>query len=102
MRMGDKEPFHPVPPTCRAWLQKCPTLFVGYSLIDYNFRLLFKSLRWKMDKAKMPNTYSVDPYPDPLIVKIYDAQGQVTFIAEDAWDFCPRLYKAVKNQDMPK
>ena len=54
LRMTDKEPYHPVPVTMKHYLKRWPTLFIGYSLKDYNLRLLFRTLRWKLDKAKFP------------------------------------------------
>src|SRR5882762_10616287 len=94
MRMGDSPPYHAVPERLQVKFKRWPTLFVGYSLLDYNLRLLFKTLRWKMDKAKFPTTYSVDPYPDPLIFDVwYNQNKYVTFIAQDVWNFVPELYR---------
>jgi SIR2-like domain len=102
LRMGDTGPLDPVPLTFRYLFQKWKTLFVGYSLIDYNLRLLFKTLRWKIDKANIPSTYSVDLDPDPLIVDVWDNQQKyVKFVAEDIWTFVPALYEAVKGKEMP-
>ncbi len=96
----DSYAFHPVPETFRYNFKRWPTLFVGYSLLDYNLRLLFKTLRWKMDKAKFPTTYSVDPYPDPLIFDVwYNQNKYVTFIAQDVWNFVPELYRMVTGKD---
>jgi hypothetical protein len=102
LRMTDKDTFHPVPMTFRYNFTRWPTIFVGYSLLDYNLRLLFKTLRWKMDKAQFPQTYSVDPFPDPLIFDIwYNQNKYVTFIAQDVWTFVPELYRMVTGQEMP-
>lgn len=102
MRMADSGPTYPVPGEVMYHLKKLPTLFVGYSLMDYNLRLLFKSLRWKVDLAEVPDTYSVDLYPDPLIVDVYaNERRQVQFIAQNVWEFVPALYKRVRNVEMP-
>jgi hypothetical protein len=102
MRMGDLDQFHPVPETIRFRLKKWPTLFIGYSLIDYNLRLLFMTLRWKLDKARFPRSYSVDRRPDPIIASVYQDQREyVHFIVRDLWSFVPDLYRAVRNEDMP-
>jgi len=102
LRMGDKGNFHPVPETFRYLLKRWPTLFVGYSLLDYNLRLLFKTLRWKLDPAAFPPTYSVDPSPDPLIFDVMFSQRRhVTFIAKDVWTFVPELYSRVTGLEMP-
>ncbi len=103
LRMSDKEPFHPVPETFRFYFKRWPILFVGYSMLDYNFRLLFKTLRWKIDPANIPTTFSVDPYPDALIMQIYSAKEKyVTFIVRDLWAFLPDLYWQVRGREMPR
>jgi hypothetical protein len=102
LRMGDKQPFHPVGKNVLTYLTKWPTLFIGYSLMDYNFRVLFKTIRWQLDAARIPPNYSVDIRPDDLIRDIYENQHRyVTFIVENLWNFVPRLYKAVKKVEMP-
>jgi hypothetical protein len=101
LRMSDREAYHPVPFTFRYRFANWPTLFLGYSLLDYNLRLLFKTLRWKTDVANVPDTYSVDPYPDSLIVKVWSGeQKYVKFIAQDVWTYVPKLYARVKGQEM--
>lgn len=103
LRMSDKESYNPVPLTFRFFFTKWPTLFVGYSLLDYNLRLLFKTLRWKIDPANFPNTYSVDLRPDPLILDVWSNQQRyVKFIAQDVWTFVPDLYRAVTGEEMPQ
>lgn len=102
LRMSDRDPYHPVPETFRYHFKIWPTLFLGYSLMDYNLRLLFKTLRWNVDKSKFPKTFSVDPYPDPVLVKVYSQQqSYVTFIIQDVWTFLPDLYRRVLGKEMP-
>ena len=102
MRMSDKGEFNPVPATFLYYLKKWPTLFLGYSLMDYNLRLLFKTIRWMGDPAEIPRTYSVDVRPDQLIYKIYsEPKGFVRFIVQDVWAFVPELYRRVKHKRMP-
>ncbi|MFN8464345.1 MAG: SIR2 family protein [Caldilineaceae bacterium] len=100
-RMSDaRYNHHPLPETVRFHLAKWPTLFIGYSLHDYNFRLVFRTLRWGIDKAKTPAAYSVDPQPDPLIVIVWENQKQlVTFLVQDLWSFLPWLYREVMGKD---
>lgn len=103
LRMSDKEPYNPVPLTFRFFFTKWPTLFVGYSLLDYNLRLLFKTLRWKIDPSIFPDTYSVDIAPDPLIFDVYyNRQRYINFITQDVWTFVPSLYRMVTGEEMPK
>jgi hypothetical protein len=100
LRMSDKEPYDPIPLMLRFHLTEWITLFVGYSLLDYNLRLLFKTLRWKIDNANTPEMYSVDYRPDPLILAIWSNQRQyVKFIAQDVWMFVPRLYERVLGKE---
>jgi hypothetical protein len=102
LRMSDKEPYHPVPMTVKYRFPMWSTLFIGYSLIDYNIRLLFKTLRWKVDRSNFRPTYSVDPYPDPLIVDVWHNQLRyVQFVTQDVWTFVPKLYKLIAQEDMP-
>lgn len=102
LRMSDKDPYHPVPMTLRYFFTRWPTLFVGYSLMDYNLRLLFKTLRWKIDPSNIPDTYSVDLHPDPLILDVwYNQRRYVKFIAQDVWTFVPDLYRMVVGEEMP-
>jgi hypothetical protein len=101
LRMSDKEAFHPIPETFRYNFKRWWTLFVGYSLLDYNLRLLFKTLRWKIDKAGFPDAYSIDLFPDPLILDEYQLkQRYVKFIAQDVWTVVPMLYEDVTGQSM--
>jgi hypothetical protein len=98
-RMSDKQPFHPIPETIRFRLLKWPTLFVGYSLRDYNLRLLFRTLRWRIDPASVPPCFSVDTSPDPLILQVWQHERRfVTFVAQDLWEFIPWLTDKVLAQ----
>jgi hypothetical protein len=101
LRMSDKEPYDPVPLSLKFFLTGWTTLFVGYSLMDYNLRLLFKTLRWKIDAANVPDMYSVDVRPDPLILDVWQSQRHyVKFIAQDVWSFVPRLYELVQGEEL--
>lgn len=106
LRMGAKERLNPVPLNIRALLTRRPILFIGYSLADYNLRLLFKTLHWApgIDRGAVKRSYSVDPKPDPLIVRTY-AEGpdaKINFIVQDVWTFVPALYREVTGQEMPQ
>jgi len=99
LRMSDKPPYYPVPEVARAYLAKCATLFLGYSLRDYNLRLLFKTLRWRMDT--FPQTYSVDFHPDRLVQEVLENRtGQVSYLVQDVWTFVPKLVQAVTSAGM--
>jgi len=99
-RMSDKEALHPVPQTIRYRMTRWPTLFIGYSLRDYNLRLLFRTLRWKLDLSAIPQSISVDFKPDPLILKVWqDERRFITFVNTDLWTFVPWLYKQVHGKE---
>lgn len=104
LRMGDKPSVNPVPLGVRNFMRWWPTLFVGYSLNDYNLRLLFKTLRWGVDRASFPTSYSVDPWPDPLLVRVFGegAEPQIFFITQDVWTFVPALHGLLYGgEEMP-
>jgi hypothetical protein len=101
LRMSDKEPYDPIPLSLKFFLTGSTTLFVGYSLLDYNLRLLFKALRWKIDAANAPDMYSVDFKPDALIMDVWQSQRRyVKFIAQDVWSFVPSLYELVHGEEL--
>jgi hypothetical protein len=100
MRLGDRDDFHPVPVNLRSKFKDWPTLFVGYSLLDYNLRLLFRTLRRRVDAAELPATFSLDLSPDLLVAEAYEPL--VLFIADDSWRFVPELYQSVLGREMPK
>jgi hypothetical protein len=91
-RMGESDRYHPVPLTVREKMRKWPTLFVGYSLRDYNLRLLFRTLRWRIDEARFPLSFSVDRGPDPLIYQVWEHEhNYVRFVVQDLWKFVPQV-----------
>ena len=102
LRMTDKHPYRPVPQNVMVHLAKWKCLFLGYNFRDYNSRLLFKALRWKMDVVSLPPVYAVDLYPDPLIRDLWEARSRyLRFIVSNLWDFVPKLYQQVSGQEMP-
>src|ERR1035441_4657303 len=52
----------------------------------FNLRLLFRTLRWGLDQARWPSSYSVDVRPDPLNKDTWSKEG-LRFIVEDVWEF---------------
>ena len=103
MRMRDEETINPFTLTPRFLMSKLSTLFIGYSLLDYNVRLFLKTLRFRLDPANIPASYSVDPCPDKMVRMVWQDQRRwVWFVDEDVWSFVPALYKAVTNRDMPQ
>ena len=102
MRTRDPRRYNPVPKTFQVAIETWTTLFVGYSLLDYNLRLLFKTLRWGADPANTPDSYSVDFSPDPLIAQVLGNPPRlVTFVVLDLWTFVPDLYRCLIGKEMP-
>jgi hypothetical protein len=101
MRMGDSEYFHPVPQKLRVQFKDWPTLFVGYSLLDYNLRLLFRTLRRQILESEQKPSFSLDPHPDILVMETYKA-GLISFIEQDTWKFVPELYRTLFDREMPQ
>jgi hypothetical protein len=99
-RMSQKDrSHHPLPETVLYRLQKWPTLFIGYSLQDYNLRLLFRTLRWRLDRSQIQESYSVDLRPDPLILSVWQERHQISFFKYDLWHFIPWLHEQVMGQE---
>lgn len=94
---------HPIHQNIRSRMMEWPVLFIGYSLRDYNLRLLFRTLRWNVDEAIYPLSFSVDPFPDNLIVSVYQngAEPIINFIRQDLWHFVPALYEACMGVPYP-
>jgi hypothetical protein len=100
LRMRDADELNPVPLPVRARLAQFPTLFVGYSLSDYNLRILFRALRYTGDWLGQPFSFSVDPCPSPVIQKLMMDEYQIVYVTEDLWSFVPALYRAVLNKEL--
>lgn len=101
LRMRDQDPLQSIPNTVLEAIKGAPTLFVGYSLRDYNLRVLLKRLR-QIDPGNVPGAYSIDLSPDPIIWDVWWQQRRyVNFVSLNVWDFVPRLYREVKGKEMP-
>jgi SIR2-like domain len=101
-RMSEKDREGPVPGTVLYRMTRWSTLFLGYSLRDYNLRLLFRTLRWRKDGADIQPSWSVDPRPDVLIKRVYEeGQKLISFVVEDLWEFVPSLYRQIHGKDYP-
>jgi SIR2-like domain len=102
LRMSDKEPYNPIPMTVRYRLATWPLLTIGVSLHDFTMRLFFRTLTWKLDLTKLPDVYVVDPYPDPVVIDIWQNQRRsVRFVVQDIWSLVPALYQTVTGHEMP-
>jgi hypothetical protein len=100
LRMRDADELNPVPLAIRAKLAQNPTIFVGYSLNDYNLRILFRALRYTGDRGGLPSSFSVDPWPNPVVHQLLVNDYKIVFVAEDLWRFVPLLYQAVLGKEL--
>jgi hypothetical protein len=98
LRMSDKDDYNPVPRVIADALSEKSILFIGYRLMDYNLRLLFKTIRWGKDPNSMPLNYSIDPSPDILIRPLFYNNYRTNFLVLDSWKIIPMLFKAVFNK----
>ena len=96
LRMADTH-LHPIHEYIRAKMRAWPFLFIGYSLKDYNLRLLFKTLHYGLHLSHIKPSFSVDPYPDNLIIAVW--QHEVQFIPENLWRFVPAIYREVMGKE---
>ena len=98
LKMTDNH-AHPIPNQIRARLNEWLTLFIGYSLKDYNLRLLLRTLRWNIDQVFKP-FFSVDRFPDEVIVSVFQNREKikVNFIRTDVWNFVPTLYQVIHGR----
>lgn len=99
LRMSDKENYNPIPQSFTDALTTKSILFIGYRLMDYNLRLLFKTLRWGRDPITLPKNYSIDPAPNHLIQLLFEDNYKTHFIVLDAWKIIPLLYKEITKPD---
>ena len=68
-------------------------LFIGFSLLDYNLRLLIKKLRWRIYPAKVPDAYSVDCKTNALVLPVWQSQRRYgKFIEQDARAVVPAVH----------
>jgi hypothetical protein len=98
LRMRDKDDYNPIPRSFTDMFANKSILFIGYRLMDYNLRLLFKTIRWGNDESLLPRNYSIDPYPDVVIADVVDSYYKTSSIVVDAWRVVPYLYEEVFRQ----
>ena len=54
------------------------------------------------NKDLFPHSYSIDPWPDPLVARVWDSElGYVGFLASNLWEFVPELYRRIRGCEMP-
>jgi hypothetical protein len=95
LRMSDKDDYNPIPHVFTDALSQKSILFIGYRLMDYNLRLLFKTIRWGKDPISLPMNYSIDPSPDILIEQLFSVNYRTNFLVLDSWKIIPLLHEAV-------
>jgi hypothetical protein len=76
------------------------TLIVGYSMLDYDFRLVYTA--YVPDDSYFGRRYAVDVAPDVLLSTVWRDRRQMNFIRQNIWDFVPELYRVVLGREMPE
>jgi hypothetical protein len=100
LRMNDKDIYNPIPFSFTKAFGKKSILFIGYSLLDYNLRLLLKSTMWGKDIRNRIKNWAINKYPDDVIVWLSDPYS-IKFVVEDSWKIIPALYWLIKEKNMP-
>jgi hypothetical protein len=102
MRLAQKKPYNPVPEHVLSSLAYSMILFIGYSLKDYNLRLLFRSLRWDKNTSRIDNYYAIDRQHDPIMSRVLlSDEYKITPVTANFWEFIPLLYKEVTGTEVP-
>ena len=76
------------------------TLIVGYSMLDYDFRLVYTAYV-PDDSHAVGLRFAVDVAPDTLLATVWEHRRQMHFIRQNIWDFVPELYRVVLGKEMP-
>jgi hypothetical protein len=99
--MTAKRNENPIPTNLMSVLKTWTTLFLGYSMADYNLRILFRLLHLRTDEARFPLMYSVDRNPDVLTKEVWAGRRRyLRFVVEDVWKFVPDLYREVLGEEL--
>jgi hypothetical protein len=100
-RMTMREPYSPVPLEIRYFVEVWPLLFVGYSLLDVNLRVLFKILDRDsgFDPAERAPRYVVDVRLDLLLTETIGSSMPAIFVRGDIWDVIPELYDQLVGRE---
>lgn len=101
LRMGDHDALHPVPETFRYQFKRMPTLFIGYSLVDY----ICGSFSKRCAGNSIPRNASLLTRSISILIRCSSSNSSgdryVQFIVQDLWTFIPELYRQVKGKEMP-
>lgn len=99
--MTAKREENPIPNNLMSILMTWTTVFLGYSMADYNLRILFRLLHLRTDEASFPLMYSIDRNPDVLTREVWGSRRRyLRFVVEDVWRFVPDLYREVLGEEL--
>lgn len=84
---------HPLPREITARLANSTLLFLGYSLEDWDFRVLYKSMLNADDEPFRPASYSVQKDPPPYWIDFWKTK-KVNIINSDIYEFTDALADA--------
>ena len=95
LRMGRERA---VPKTVLYRFSTWPTLFIGYSLLDFNLRAVPHAA---LQRGSCPDLVLDRPPPRPPDrVGLGERDRLVRFIAQDAWAIVPELYQRVTGKPL--
>lgn len=81
-----------VPELVTEKLVKGTILFLGYSLQDWDFRTIYKTLIESLPKSKRPRSYAIQLKPEAYWVKYWEREGkEVTILDVDHYWFAAEL-----------
>ena len=83
-----------LPPAVARRMHRCHYLFLGYSLRDWNLRVMLHRI-WK-DRAKQNNSWAVVSAPDPLEVEAWRSRS-VEIYDMELGDFSQRLVRELEG-----
>lgn len=99
-KMGRGGDEHPIGESLQKALKDWNILYIGYSLRDFNLRVLLKALK-RSSPATMPEGVALDYKQDKVIEISFRSEGnpKIDFIIADFWDYVPALYRACMKGD---
>jgi hypothetical protein len=96
-----------LPPAVRFALRDKPLLFIGYSLEDWTFRVMFRTLLDGMPDSQRRRSISVqlEPPPDPdgkgdsrVYLEEYFNRREITVFWESAASFASKLVDSMRGR----
>jgi len=88
-----------VPTLISANMINSTILFLGYSLQDWDFRTIYKTLIEPLPEKQRPKSYAIQKNPPDFWVRYWQSKG-VTILDVDLYEFAAELQKYWQNEAM--